>query len=38
MAIIDRLLDLSPEEAVSVSMQNSREELLARFSPQSEGE
>ncbi|MDJ1178679.1 hypothetical protein PJF56_07380 [Roseofilum sp. BLCC_M91] len=29
---IDRLLELSPKEAVSVSMQNSREELLARFS------
>lgn len=37
-AIVDRLLELSPEEAVSVSMQNSREELLARFSEQGDGE
>ncbi|MBP0008511.1 MULTISPECIES: hypothetical protein [unclassified Roseofilum] len=37
-AIVDRLLELSPEEAVSVSMQNSREQLLARFSQQGEGE
>jgi hypothetical protein len=34
MAIIDSIMELSPEEFIPICMQGSREELLARFTPE----